>query len=57
MGKYNATAYDRKQAKELLAQGYKYLARDKEGILTAYDKKALQTFYVCLASTFCLGKS
>lgn len=40
MGKYNATAYDRKQAKELLAQGYKYLARDKEGILTAYDKKS-----------------
>lgn len=39
MKKYNATTYDKKQAKELLAQGYKYLARDEAGVLTAFEKK------------------
>lgn len=37
MKKYNATAYDRKQAKELLAQGYKYLTRDEDGSLNAWQ--------------------
>ena len=39
MKKYNTTAYDRTLAKELLAQGYKYLARDEAGVLTAFEKK------------------
>lgn len=38
MKKYNATAYDRKKAKELLAQGYKYLAREEDGSLYAWQK-------------------
>lgn len=41
MKKYNATAYDRKQAKELLAQGYKYLSRDEDGSLNAWQKKPM----------------
>lgn len=43
MKKYNATAYDRKQAKELLAQGYKYLARDDDGMLIAHRIKPKKT--------------
>ena len=39
MKKFNITAYDRKQAKELFAQGYKYFARDEAGVLTAFEKK------------------
>lgn len=37
MKKYNATAYDRKQAKELQKSGAKYIARNKDGSLHAFD--------------------
>ena len=55
MKKYNATAYDRKQAKELLAQGYKYLARDKDGSLYAWQKKPMlevESIFVIDTHTF-----
>ena len=39
MKKYNATIYDKLQAKALLTEGYQYLARDKNNTLSAYDKK------------------
>lgn len=44
MKKYNATKHDVEQAKELLAQGYNYIARNDNGTLYAYENEPIPAF-------------
>lgn len=44
MKKYNATKHDVEQAKELLAQGYNYIARNDNGTLYAYQYEPIPAF-------------
>ena len=39
MKKLNITAYDRKEAEKMIAQGYRYIARDKDQQLFLYYYK------------------
>lgn len=44
MKKYNATAYERRVAKELRKDGLKYLARNKNGTLSAFENKPVKCY-------------
>lgn len=39
MTKSGITMYDKRKAKELFTKGYRYLGRDEEGIVSAYEHK------------------